>query len=126
MYIKLFRVKSVSMRSVMRLVVLLFAVFPASHAALGHSGGLDGLGCHYDRNSVHYHCHRGQLTGQLFESKAEAVKAFQGTKTLAKSPARVSVIGRSSVVDADTIEIHGQRIRLFGIDAPESTQFCLA
>jgi endonuclease YncB( thermonuclease family) len=34
------------------------------------------------------------------------------------------LIGQATVVDGDTIEIHGNRIRLWGIDAPESTQFC--
>lgn len=34
------------------------------------------------------------------------------------------IIGVASVVDGDTIEIHGQRIRFSGIDAPESTQIC--
>ncbi|QEX16838.1 hypothetical protein FRZ44_21330 [Hypericibacter terrae] len=30
------------------------------------------------------------------------------------------------MVDGDTLEIHGTRIRLFGIDAPESRQLCEA
>jgi endonuclease YncB( thermonuclease family) len=34
------------------------------------------------------------------------------------------IIGVATVVDGDTIEIHGERIRLFGIDAPESRQEC--
>lgn len=43
---------------------------------------------------------------------------------LITSPALADVVGRPSVVDADTIEIAGQRIRLNGIDAPESWQLC--
>ena len=36
----------------------------------------------------------------------------------------VELAGRASVIDGDTIEIHGQRIPLYGIDAPESAQQC--
>jgi len=34
------------------------------------------------------------------------------------------LIGQASVIDGDTIEIHSTRIRLFGIDAPETDQLC--
>lgn len=35
------------------------------------------------------------------------------------------IVGTAIVIDGDTIEIHGQRIRLDAMDAPESSQLCL-
>ena len=35
-----------------------------------------------------------------------------------------TITGRASVIDGDTITIHGTHIHLFGIDAPESRQSC--
>jgi endonuclease YncB( thermonuclease family) len=32
--------------------------------------------------------------------------------------------GQASVIDGDTLEIHGTHIRLWGIDPPESSQLC--
>jgi endonuclease YncB( thermonuclease family) len=32
--------------------------------------------------------------------------------------------GQAAVIDGDTLEIHGKRIRLWGIDAPEHDQLC--
>ncbi len=43
---------------------------------------------------------------------------------LLATPALADVAGTASVIDGDTIEVHGQRTRLHGIDAPESRQLC--
>ena len=35
-----------------------------------------------------------------------------------------AIAGQASVIDGDTLDIHGERIRLAGIDAPEHDQLC--
>ncbi len=110
-------------------VVLILAPL-AAHA---HGGGLDDFGCHHNRKAGGYHCHRGVLAGRSFESKADAILAL-GKKLpphrpgSTVPPARVTtpmiVTGRATIVDGDTLDIGGKRIRLHGIDAPESGQNC--
>lgn len=39
-------------------------------------------------------------------------------------PSTAEIAGHASVIDGDTIEIGGRRIRFDGIDAPESQQIC--
>lgn len=48
------------------------------------------------------------------------------SRPTAKPPARTgeSFSGRVRVVDGDSLELAGHRVRLFGIDAPESRQEC--
>lgn len=38
--------------------------------------------------------------------------------------AQADFAGQASVIDGDTLEIHGRRVRLHGIDAPEAAQLC--
>jgi endonuclease YncB( thermonuclease family) len=35
-----------------------------------------------------------------------------------------TIAGRATVIDGDTLEIHGERIRVLYVDAPESQQRC--
>src|ERR1700687_1522097 len=50
--------------------------------------------------------------------------AFTLAVLIPKTASADSLIGQASVIDGDTLEIHGTRIRLWGIDAPESSQLC--
>lgn len=52
-----------------------------------------------------------------------AVTAFCSF-TLSPALADSAIVGRASVIDGDTVDIHGSRIRLASIDAPESAQLC--
>ena len=74
------------------LLAPILAVSPA--LSLAHGGGFDSLGCHNDRRAGEYHCHRGDLAGQTFESKAEAQAALGGARTSA--PAREGTDGSDS------------------------------
>jgi endonuclease YncB( thermonuclease family) len=66
-----------------------------------------------------------RLAGIRGPSKLGWVFATAIACQLAAAPvAAEELIGRATVIDADTVEIRGQRIRLSGVDAPESSQRC--
>ena len=83
----------------MRILIILIGLtfLPA------HGGGLNKEGCHNNRQTGDYHCHRG--------AKAEPRKQSEPTLT-----------GTPRIIDGDTIRIGNTRIRLHGIDAPEAKQ----
>jgi endonuclease YncB( thermonuclease family) len=56
--------------------------------------------------------------------RASLVLGLLGLLILSFSARAEEIAGQASVIDGDTIEIVGTRIRLHGIDAPESRQTC--
>ncbi|WFS07666.1 thermonuclease family protein [Methylobacterium sp. 391_Methyba4] len=59
-------------------------------------------------------------------SYATTMRTTLAALILLTSPALAAepIVGRPSVIDGDTVVIRGTRIRLHGIDAPESAQLC--
>jgi len=53
-----------------------------------------------------------------------ALAAYFGTGVTVSLSA-TAIQGTASVIDGDTIEIRGERIRIDAIDAPESSQLCM-
>jgi len=47
--------------------------------AYPHGGGLDAYGCHNNRKTGGYHCHRGPFSGETFSSKAEMLDRLKAT-----------------------------------------------
>ncbi|WP_433995576.1 hypothetical protein [Bradyrhizobium genosp. SA-3] len=50
------------------------------------------------------------------------VELVHPTAGLIEVAASADLIGQASIIDGDAIELYGTRIRLWGIDAPESSQ----
>ena len=75
---------------------------------------------------------RYKLNIAASRSMGSRVRAFAGSWSMAvfytvalAGPIQAETLtGVASVIDGDTLEIHGVRMRLEGIDAPESSQLC--
>lgn len=65
------------MKTQIAILLSLFAVVLTAGPVQAHGGGLDTHGCHHDRKNGGYHCHRGPLAGQSFESQQEMLVALQ-------------------------------------------------
>ena len=110
-------------------LALLVVVLMAS-PALAHPGRTAADGCHFCRTNCdkwsevagERHCH-GQ-TSRVRQNGQPPARPPQAAEDRSRT---IPVEIRGSVpriVDADTLEVAGQKVRLQGIDAPESAQSC--
>jgi endonuclease YncB( thermonuclease family) len=65
-----------------------------------------------------------QNSGPGAETQTTVAAADQTAAASAPPKVVVGTLTSAAVVDGDTIELAGRRIRLFGIDAPETSQPC--
>ena len=112
-------------------------ILATATSAHAHGGGLDHIGFHHDTKRGGYHCHGAPRSEQSSARPSEIQEprrrdaipvagqsSVEPRHGLLPVPATTSAFGRASVIDGDTIEIRGERIRLWGIDAPKSSQLC--
>ncbi|OYZ24307.1 MAG: hypothetical protein B7Y39_01240 [Bdellovibrio sp. 28-41-41] len=55
-------------------------------SSFGHSGGTDKYGCHTDKSTGSYHCHKGPNKGKNFKSKTEGEAAGLALKDSSNAP----------------------------------------
>jgi hypothetical protein len=72
------------MRVRMALLGAAALVLVTGAVAWAHPGGLDANGCHNDRKSGGYHCHKGPNAGKSFSSKQEMLQGSGGQATSQK------------------------------------------
>ena len=99
-------------------------------AAWAHPGRTAADGCHYCRTNCDKwgevadarHCH-----GQTSRARQNGPSPARQPQAAAdrRRPSPVEILGSvPRIVDADTLEVAGRKVRLQGIDAPESAQSC--
>ncbi len=103
-------------------ILIFFLVLISVSPSQAHRGRVDLFGCHKNRSTKTYICHKGPFSGQIFTSKAEMLEALKGGHD-AKKSFTGKVVG---VIDGDTIAVRVagiiNEVHLAEIDCPERGQ----
>ena len=114
----------------MRIASLALVMALTASSAFAHPGRTAADGCHYCRTNCAKwgevagarHCH-GQ-PARVRQNGQPPARPPQATQDRSRT-SPVEILGSvPRIVDADTLEVAGQKVRLQGIDAPESAQSC--
>ena len=101
-------------------------------AAWAHPGRTAADGCHYCRTNCDKwgevagarHCHQERQPSHARQNGQPPAHQPQAAEDR-RPTSPVEILGSvPRIVDADTLEVAGQKVRLQGIDAPESAQSC--
>ena len=112
--------------------LVLLAVALKAGPALAHPGGLAADGCHYCRTNCaqwgevagERHCHEERQPSRVRQNGQPSSAAWGGRAGGCRE-IPVEILGSvPRIIDADTLEVAGQKVRLQGIDAPESAPAC--
>ena len=101
-------------------------------AAWAHPGRTAADGCHYCRTNCDKwgelagdrHCHEERQPSRVHQNGQSPARPPQAAEDRSRT-IPVEILGSvPRIVDGDTLEVAGQKVRLQGIDAPESAQTC--
>ena len=113
--------------------LLLLVVVLTATPAFAHPGRTAADGCHYCRTNCDKwgevagarHCQSGKATiPPPARTGSRPLTSPRRRRTAAPQAPLRSRGTLPRIVDADTLEVAGQKVRLQGIDAPESAQTC--
>ena len=90
-------------------------IFGFSGHALPDPGGLNKDGCHNNRKTGEYHCHRGQSASKLMTQSRSSPRHRKSA---------IPVPADTIAMDGDTIKLDRKRpnVRLVGCDTPERSK----
>jgi endonuclease YncB( thermonuclease family) len=77
-------------------------------------------------SKIERHAEVGPTEATAVASQSSEDSLAKGQAPAPNLPKEDTLVGRASVIDGDTIEMRGRRIRLNAIDAPEASQTCRA
>ena len=112
--------------------LILLAVVLTATPAFAHPGRTAADGCHYCRTNCdkwgevagERHCHEERQPSRVRQNGQPPARHPQAAEDRSRK-LPVEILGSvPRIVDADTLDVAGQKVRLQGIDAPESAQSC--
>ena len=75
-----------------RIAIILVATFSVTGAALAHSGGLNSEGCHNNRKTGDYHCHRAKTIAPTMPSSTQDDDVYYPNCTAARAAGAAPIL----------------------------------